>query len=110
MEHSVPDAPVSTTFSDLDEAIDALKTLTEKFTPLICSGRCEVLELLHHAGVTTECALLARLVKRDLLDEMKSRKLPDGWDAIFLEAWATPEIIALLLGETFPAKRAVSGN
>jgi hypothetical protein len=38
----------------------------------------------------------------DLLQEMKSRKLPEGWDSIFLDAWATPEILASNLGEKRP--------
>jgi len=75
--HSVPGAEVSTSFSDLDQAIDTLVQLTEKYT---------------------------RLTENDieLLQEMKSRKLPEGWDSIFLEAWATPEVLALNLGETRP--------
>jgi hypothetical protein len=107
--HSVPDEPVSTTFSDLDAAIDVLKALAEKYTLLVCSAQRDALEPLHRAGLPTDYALLARLEKRDLLEEMKTRKLPEGWDAIFLEPWATPEIIALPLGETPPPKRAASG-
>ena len=84
--HSVPDKVVSTTFSDLDTAIDVLKLLTEKYT------------------------LLAQVEKLDLLEEMKSRGLPNGWDSIFLEPWATPEIIARPLGEMPPPKRAASGG
>jgi hypothetical protein len=45
----------------------------------------------------------------DLLEEMKRRKLPEGWDAIFLEPWATPEIIGLPLGGTEPP-RSASGD
>jgi hypothetical protein len=100
--HSVPDEIVSTSFSDLDTAIDLLKVLTEKYTLLISSVRREVLEPDHRAGLPTVYPLLARLEKRDLLEEMKSRKVPKGWDLIFLEPWATPEIIALPLGDTPP--------
>jgi hypothetical protein len=80
--HLVPGVEVYTTFSDLDEAIDALKTFTEKYLLLVLSE------------------------KSDLLEEMKRRKLPDGWDAIFLEPWATPEMIARPLGETPPPPQA----
>jgi hypothetical protein len=80
--HSVPGAEVRTSFSDLDQAIDTLVQLTEKYTRL------------------TEKVI-------DLLQEMKSRKLPEGWDSIFLEVWATPEILALNLGERRPPDQRV---
>ena len=54
------------------------------------------------AGLPTAYHLLAQVEKLDLLEEMKSRKLPKGWDSIFLEPWATPEIIARPLGEMPP--------
>jgi hypothetical protein len=44
--HSVPDVPVSTTFSDLDEAIETLKTLTEKYTRLFLEKTLRELEPL----------------------------------------------------------------
>jgi len=42
---------------------------------------------------------------RNLLEEMKSR-LPKGWISIFLERWATPEVLAfaLPLGEMAPPR------
>ena len=43
--HSVPDAAVSTTFSDLDDAIDTLKRITEKYTVLISCQKRELLAL-----------------------------------------------------------------
>lgn len=46
---------------------------------------------------------------RDLLGEMKSYKLPEGWDSIFLEPWATPETIARSLGEMIPPTRSAAG-
>jgi hypothetical protein len=100
--HSVPDKAISTKFSDLDTAIDELKVLTEKYTLLICSAQCERLEPAHLAGLPTAYSLFAQMGKLGLLEEMKSRKLPKGWDSIFLEPWATPEIIARPLGEMPP--------
>jgi len=100
--HSAPDCEVSTKFSDLDAAIDLLKELTEKYTLLFSSALRLSLEVAHRAGAPTDYLMLAQLGKRDLLDEMKSRKLPKGWDSVFLEPWATRETIALPLGEMSP--------
>jgi hypothetical protein len=108
--HIVPDKVVSTTFSDLDKTIDVLKILTEKYTLLVCSAQREVLEPAHRAGLPTVYPLLARVEQRDLLEEMKSRKLPKGRDSIFLEPWATLEIIARPLGEMPPPKRGAFGD
>jgi hypothetical protein len=109
--HSVPDVAVSTTFSDLDDAVDTVKELTEKYTLLVCSERRQDLELLHRAGASTAYELLIQMEKNlDLLEEMKRRKLPKGWDSIFLEPWATPEVIARPLGETAPPRRRATGN
>ena len=109
--HSVPDVPVSTTFSDLDDAIDLVQRVTEKYTLLVCAERRQELELLHRAGAPTVYPLLVEMQKNiDLLEEMKRRKLPEGWDSIFLEPWATPEVIARPLGETPPPKRRATGN
>jgi len=104
--HSVPEAAVSTTFSDLDDAIDTLKRITEKYTVLVSCQKRELLEPAHLAGVPTVYPLVAELEKnRDLLEEMKSRKLPQGWDSIFLEPWAKSSTIALPLGETPPPRK-----
>lgn len=105
--HSVPHVEVRTTFSDLDEAIDVLKKLTEKYTLLLCSRERERLEPRHRAGVPTVYPVLVRLERHnpDLLEEMKSRKLHKGWDMIFLETWATTETIALQLGEMLPPRQ-----
>ncbi len=100
--HSVPDEAVSTTFLDLDTPIDVLKELTEKYTLLVCSAQCERLDPAHLAGLPTAYSLFAQMGKLDLLEEMKSGKLPKGWESIFLEPWATPDIIALPLGEMPP--------
>lgn len=100
--HSVPDKVVSTTFSDLDTAIDVLKLLTEKYTRLVCSAHREP---AHLDGLPTAYTLLAQVQKLDLLEEMKSRGLPSGWDSIFLEPWATLEIIARPLGQMPPPKQ-----
>jgi hypothetical protein len=104
--HSVPDAAVSTTFSDLDDAIDTLKRITEKYTVLVSCQKRELLEPAHLAGTPTVYPLLTELEKgRDLLEEMKSRKLPEGWDSIFLEPWASSSTIARPLGETPPPRK-----
>ena len=111
--HNAPHDNIDTRFSDLDEAIDLLKKLTEKYTLLYSSVERERLEPLHRAGVPTAYLEFARLEKqpRDLLEEMKSRKLRKGWDSIFLERWATPETISLPLGEMPPPPRhGHSGN
>ena len=105
--HSVPDAEVDTTFSDLDDAIEALKKCTEKYTLLIAEDRRLTLEALHPSAQQAFDDETAQVQKNlDLLEEMKRRKLPKGWDSIFLEPWATPEVIALPLGEMPPPRRA----
>lgn len=101
--HSVPDAEVHTKFSDLDQAIDMLVQLTEKYTRLIFVGQRRALEPLHRAGQPTIYPQIVQMEKNiDLLQEMKRRKLPTGWDSIFLEAWATPETLESNLGEKPP--------
>jgi hypothetical protein len=104
--HSVPDAPVSVRFADLDEAIDTLKKITEKYVLLFCSARQEALEPAHRAGAPTIHAWLDQVKNRDLLEQMKRCKLPEGWDSIFLEAWATKETLSLPLGEMEPPRQA----
>jgi hypothetical protein len=79
--HNNPDIDVSTTFDDLDDAIETLKCLAEKYL------------------------LLAYERKHDLHKEMKQTKLRDGWDGIFLETWATQETLALPLGEMTPPRK-----
>jgi len=76
--HNNPTAQVRTKFRDLDQAIDTVKDLAEKYLLLIYEER------------------------HDLLPEMITHKLPKGWDAIFLEPWATEEILAEKLGEMQP--------
>jgi hypothetical protein len=76
--HKNTTAQVRTKFRDLDHAIDTIKDLAEKYFLLIYEER------------------------RDLLPEMMSRKLPKGWDAIFLEPWATEDVFAEKLGEMEP--------
>ena len=76
--HNNPSAQVHTRFRDLDQAIDIVKNLTEKYLLLIYEER------------------------HDLVQEMVTRKLPNGWDAIFLEPWATPDTLAEKLGEMEP--------
>ena len=41
--------------------------------------------------------------------EMLERKLPKGWDSIFLEPWATKETLALHLGEIAPPDKITRG-
>lgn len=105
--HSVPAAKVSTKFSDLDEAIDVLTRLTEKYTLFVYSTLLGSLKAEHDAGKSTMYPWLAQLKNRGLLAEMKSSKLPEGWDSIFLEAWATPAMIAQSLGDIPPPKTSL---
>lgn len=104
--HSVPEVKTSTTFSNLDDAIDVVKQVTEKYTLLLCSALRESLKAAHGAGAPTIYPWLAQLKDFDLLKEMKGRKLPRGWDTIFLEPWATPETIALVHGDMVPPARS----
>lgn len=107
--HSVPKVEVHTTFSDLDDAIDIVRKITEKYALLVLAERRESLEELHRSGAPTVYSMFVQAQKNiDLLEEMKRRKLPDGWDSIFLEAWAEPEVIARPLGETKPPRSASS--
>lgn len=108
--HSVPDVPVSTTFDDLDNAIETVKTITEKYTRLLFAKKLRELEPLHRAGHPTDYLYVRQLSEHgDLLEDMKRHKLPKGWDEIFLEAWATREVIERPLGETSPPRRRASG-
>ncbi len=93
--HVVPTVPVNTRFSDLDDAIDVVREITEKYILLVEAEACQ-----------SPGKLKQRI---DLLEEMKRRKLPKGWDEIFLEPWAKPEIIARPLGETEPPRNAPGG-
>jgi hypothetical protein len=79
--HSNPSVPVNSQFRDLDQAIDTICALTEKFILLLYDQL------------------------RDLFAEMLDRKISTGWDAIFLEPWATRETLALPLGEMEPPPR-----
>ncbi len=76
--HNNPSAEVRTKFRDLDQAIDTVKELAEKYFLLIYEER------------------------GDLLRVMVERKLPKGWDAIFLEPWTTEDVLAEKLGEMEP--------
>ena len=104
---SVPEVAVHTTFSNLDDAIDVVRKITEKYTLLVDAEACQSLEELICTGAPTVHPMLVQMEKRiDLLEETKRRKLPKGWDSIFLEPWATPEIIVGPLGETKPPRNA----
>ena len=104
--HSVPDVPVGATFFDLDDAIDTVRTITEKYTRLLFEKRLRELE-----RQPTDSLYVRQLSEHiDLLEEMKRRKLSKGWDEIFLEAWASREDIERPLGEMRPPKRAASGD
>jgi hypothetical protein len=72
--------PVRATFNDLDRAVDIIKSLTEKY-----------LLLVHDKTF-------------DLAKVMKRNKLGKGWDGVFLIPWATPDILALPLGEMVPPR------
>ncbi len=109
--HSVPNVPVRTTFADLDEAIDTLKTMTEKYTRLCFARMLRELEPLHRAGQPTAYSWVAQLSQRiDLLEEMKLRKLQDGWKEIFLEPWASRKVIELPLGDMSPPTKGTSAD
>lgn len=111
MAHSVPDVPVSTTFFDLDDAIDAVKVLTEKYTRLLFTKKLRELEPLHRAGQLTDYLYVRQLSQSiDLLEEMKRRKLQDGWKDIFLECWASAEDLARPLGDMRPPRRTANGE
>jgi hypothetical protein len=83
--HSNPTVDVRARFSELDDAIDLLKDFAEKYTLLIFE------------------------VRRDLVREMRDRKLPIGWEQIFSEPWATPETLSLPLGEMKPPSAPSDG-
>jgi hypothetical protein len=109
--HSVPDVPVTTTFFDLDDTIDTVRRITEKYTRLLFEKQLQELEPLHRTGKVTMYTYIRQLSEHiDLLEEMNRRKLPKGWDSIFLEAWATCEIIERPLGETPPPRQRASGG
>ena len=71
-------AQVATKFSDLDKAIDVVKDVTNKYLLLIYNK------------------------PHDIHQEMLRLKLPERWDQVFLETWATPETLAMRLGERLP--------
>ncbi len=109
--HSVPTVQVSTKFSDLDEAIDVLTELTQKYSILACSVEGDLTGSYPRAESPAMAPVLARMAEynRDLSREMKSR-LPREWDNIFLEPWASPETIALPLGDMRPPILSSSGD
>jgi hypothetical protein len=76
--HSNASAQVRTKFRDLDQAIDAIRQVTEKLIFLLYDK------------------------PHDLFAEMLRRKVPPGWDKIFIEPWAQRETLDLLLGEIEP--------
>ncbi len=78
--HRNPTMPVHTTFNDLDQAVDMVKNLTEKYLLLVYDRNF------------------------DLLKDMKEKKLTKRWDEVFLIPWATPEILALPLGDIPPSR------
>jgi len=83
LAHHNPTRIPRSTFRQLDKAIDVMKGLTEKYELLIYRQ------------------------KFDLLAVMRERKLPDGWDEIFLEPFATRELLDHdpPLGEMVPPLR-----
>jgi hypothetical protein len=94
--HAVPDAVVKTQYRDLDDAIDELMAIAEKFTFFQCAIRADQGPLL-----SGEAEILERLGKRTIDAEMKLG-MPKGWEAVFLTPWATEEIIALPLCDMKP--------
>jgi hypothetical protein len=69
LAHHNPTTITPATFRQLDRAIDVVKRLTEKYEHLIYRRQS------------------------DLLAVMRDRRLPDGWDRIFLKPWATREVL-----------------
>ena len=77
--HSVPDVPVSSTFLDLDDAIDAVRMITEKYTRLPVAKRLRELEPLYRAGQPSDYLCVRQLSEHiDLLEGLKRRKLLNG--------------------------------
>lgn len=76
--HTNPAVLVRTKVRNVDQAIDAIREITEKYILLLYDR------------------------PRNLLTEMRNRKLPQGWDLVFLERWAKKETLALPLGEMEP--------
>jgi hypothetical protein len=63
--HSIPDEPVRVTFNDLDDAIDAVKRITEKYTQLFFSKKLRGLRrcilLAKTTGYTDTCSKCPRM-------------------------------------------------
>lgn len=101
--HSVPDVPISTTFFDLDDAIDTVRAITEKYTRLLLARKLRELEPFHRMGQPSEYLFVRHLLEHiNLVEKMKRNKLQDGWKGIFLEPWASREDIELPLGDMRP--------
>jgi hypothetical protein len=79
--HNNPSSEVRAKFLHMDQAIDAIRLTTEKFTLLLYDE------------------------PTDLFAEMLSRKISPGWDAVFLESWASEKTLALPLGKMEPPRR-----
>ncbi|OAI44354.1 hypothetical protein AYO43_09240 [Nitrospira sp. SCGC AG-212-E16] len=75
--HMNPTVKVRTTFGDLDESIETVKTITEKYL------------------------LLVHDEKHNLCEEMRPQS---GWEKLFLEPWATQAILDLPLGDMTPPR------
>jgi len=96
--HSVPDVPVSTTFNDLDDAMDTVGRITEKYRQLFFSKRLRELEPLHHADKNDGLYVYVLQLSKNpsLLDEMKKRKLSSGWDEVSLDPGLRARILVFL--------------
>lgn len=81
--HLNPTRIPQATFTQLDIAIGVVKSLTEEYELLIFDREL------------------------DLMAEIRKQKLPNGWDDIFLEPWATRELLGSdpPLGEIAPPLR-----
>jgi hypothetical protein len=96
--HHVPDAAVRTTFDQLDSAIDTLTEITERCNRVYC------LALLEQVAPDSTQARLLQLEAARNLDSEAKRRLPVGWERVFLIPWATEEMISHPLGDLKPPR------
>jgi hypothetical protein len=96
--HHVPAVAVSTTFDQLDSAIDTATKITEVCNRVYC------LALLGQLPTGDSRAHLLQLEAARNLDSEAKRRLPAGWERVFLIPWATEEIISHPLGDLKPPR------
>jgi hypothetical protein len=89
--------PVKATFTDLDEAMETLVHVMDDCTKIMWGVRAQYLPV----EARQEDAIQERLFTKSLEAEMM-QKLPLDWESVFLEAWATEEMLKLGLGGMKP--------